>query len=235
MRKGKLVVIEGIDGTGKKTQFDLLKQKLVQNGYSVAEADFPRCNHRSSQGVRDYLGGEFGDSKNIDPFAASLAYAWDRYHAVHSQKEKPNLGDLLRTADILISNRYTQSNIGHQASKINSSQGRQEFIQWLLELEYKHLQIPKPDLVLLLNMPPEVSWNLKQKQLIVEGRQADAHENDREGLKRSHWAYMEVAKMFPDEWRIINVVGKDTGWLLSIEEVHELVWKEVGKLLGGGK
>lgn len=235
MRKGKLVVIEGVDGTGKKTQFDLLKQRLVQSRRRVAEADFPRYSHRSSQGVRDYLAGEFGEAKNTDPFAASLAYAWDRYHAVHSQKERPNLGDLLETADILISNRYTQSNIGHQASKINNSQKRQEFIQWLLEFEYGHLKIPKPDLVLLLNMPPEVSWNLKQKQLIAEGRQADLHENDREGLRHAHWAYLEAAKMFPDEWRIINVVDKETGRLLSIEEVHELIWKEVDKLMGGEK
>lgn len=242
MPKGKLVVIEGIDGTGKKTQFDLLKSRCETNGHAVSVFDFPRYGeppqgHPASYFVRKYLQKEefgfvrgYGQAERLGPRGASLLYAVDRFDAAFDQENGPNLRELLQAGHLVLSNRYTQSNIGHQASKIADPRERQEFIRWLLELEYEHLQIPKPDRVLLLNMPLEVSWDFKQKQLRTESRRADAHEGDKEGLRRSHWAYLEAAKMFSDEWRVINIVEQETGRLFSREEVHELVWAEVQKL-----
>lgn len=236
-----MIVLEGIDGAGKTVQTDLLKLRLEQRGYPTSVFDFPRYGsppqgHPASYFVRKYLRKQefgfangYGPADQLGPYGASLLYAVDRFDAAFDQENRPNLWDWLDGGQIVLSNRYTQSNIGHQASKLKEAEKRQKFIRWLLQLEYEYLKIPVPDLVLLLDMPPEIAWELKQKQLAREGRTADAHEENREVLSQAQQSYRETVEMFPDQWRIIEVM--DGKRLRFKEEVRELIWAEVEKLL----
>src|SRR3989344_5179056 len=162
-KRGHLIVLEGGDGTSKKTQLDLLVARLRAEGYNAAEADFPRYGspphgHPASYFVRKYLQRQdFGFTKgygpvlDTNPYAVSLAYALDRFDAAFCHEERPNLWDLLNDGYQVVSNRYTPSNAAYQASKIEDPAERRKFIEWLMDLEYRVLGIPRPNLVVLLD------------------------------------------------------------------------------------
>src|SRR3989344_4512609 len=237
---GKLIVCEGIDGSGKTEQFGLLQKRLRADGVTkVATADFPRYDHPASWFVRKYLGKKdggfdrpgYGPADKVNKFFASLAYALDRFDAAFSQDNILSLANLLEDGFVVVSNRYMESNIGHQGAKAKDTIDQEKFIKWLINTEYELLGIPKPDLVLLFNVPPKIAWELKEEQLKKQGLEKDAHESNRDMLEKSWWAYMYAAKLFPDYWRIINVFSKEEQRLLTIPEVHELAWQGVQKLL----
>ena len=237
---GKLIVLEGIDGSGKTRQTALLQKRLRAEGIAkVATVDFPRYDHPASWFVRKYLGKKesgfscpgYGPADKVNKFFASLAYALDRFDAAFSQDNISSLSNLLGDGFVIVSNRYTESNIGHQGAKAKNTIEQEKFIKWLIDMEHELLEIPKPDLVLLFNVPPKIAWELKEKQLKEQNLDMDAHESDREMLEKSWWAYMHAAKLFPDYWKIINVFSKEEQRLLTITEVHELAWQEVKKLL----
>jgi dTMP kinase len=242
-RKGKLIVCEGIDGSGKYTQFVLLQKRLEKSGFKVAVFDFPRYGtpphgEPPSWFVRKYLrkpefGFErgYGSAREVGPYVASLFYALDRYDAAFCNESRPNLTDLIAEGCIILSNRYTQSNIGHQASKIVDPTERRTFVEWLLKTEYDILQIPKPDLVLLFNMLPSIAVTLKEKQRTGQSIKKDAHEEDPAGLEKSHRAYLEAAEMFPDHWVVINAYDELNNVPLEPSKIHEMVWQEVMKRL----
>lgn len=235
---GKLIVAEGIDGSGKTEQFELLKKKLKQEGWKTASIDFPRYGHPAAWFVEKYLGKKeagfeypgYGPAGKVNRFFASLAYALDRFDAAFSEGQLMNLAHLLENGFVVVSNRYAESNIGHQGAKIKDSVEQEKFMKWLMQTEYELLGIPKPDLVLLFNVSPQIAWQLKEEQLKEQGLEKDAHESNKEMLERSWWAYMHAAKLFSDYWKIINVFSKEEQRLLTIPEVHELVWQEVKKL-----
>lgn len=236
---GKLIVFEGIDGSGKTEQFELLQKRLRTEGFAkVAAVDFPRYGHPAAWFVEKYLGKKeygfdcpgYGPADKVNKFFASLAYALDRFDAAFSEGQLMSLSNLLKDGFIVVSNRYMESNIGHQGSKVKDAAEQEKFIKWLVQTEYEFLEIPKPDLVLLFNVPPKIAWELKEEQLKKQGLEKDAHESNKEMLEKSWWAYLHAAKLFPDYWRIINVFSKEEQRLLTIPEVHELAWKEVDKL-----
>lgn len=244
-RKGKLMVCEGIDGSGKYTQFVLLQRRLEEVGFRVFVFDFPRYGtpphgHPASHFVRKYLRKPefgfkqgYGSAREVGPYIASLFYALDRYDAAFCNENRPNLNDLLAGGAIILSNRYTQSNIGHQASKIEDPIERRAFIEWLLKTEYDILKIPKPDLVLLFNMLPSIAVALKEKQRAGQRIEKDAHEEDPAGLERSHRAYLEAAELFPDHWVVINAYDEPNNVPLEPSKIHEMAWQEVMKRLKG--
>ncbi|MBI2676638.1 MAG: thymidylate kinase [Candidatus Yanofskybacteria bacterium] len=236
---GKLIVCEGIDGSGKTEQFGLLQKRLRADGVTkVFTTDFPRYGHPAAWFVEKYLGKKdggferpgYGPADKVNKFFASLAYALDRFDAAFSQDNIFSLSNLLKDGFVVVSNRYMESNIGHQGAKAKDTVKQEKFIKWLLETEYELLEIPKPDLVLLFNVPPKIAWELKEEQLKKEEKEKDAHESNKEMLEKSWWAYMYAAKLFPDYWKIINVFSKEEQRLLTIPEVHELAWQEVKKL-----
>lgn len=237
--KGKLIICEGIDGSGKTVQSALLKNRLKESGFRVAAVDFPRYGHPAAWFVEKYLGKKesgfgrpgYGPADKVNRYFASLAYALDRFDASFSEGQLMNLANLLKEGYTIVSNRYVESNMGHQASKVEGSVEQEKFIKWLLNMEYELLGIPKPDLVLLFNIPPQVAWQLKEEQLKKQGLEKDAHESSKEMMEKSWWAYMHAAKLFPGYWRIINVFSKEEQRLLAIPEVHELAWQEVENLL----
>ena len=160
----RLIVIEGLDGSGKATQAQLLAQNLRGQGQPVREVSFPDYASDSSALVKMYLSGAFGSEPgDVNAWAASLFYAADRYAGM-----KQDWGGFYRGVGTLIADRYTTSNAVHQAPKLPEGE-RQAYLDWLFDTEYRLLGIPKPDLVLYLDMPPAVSGAL------LKGRQASTH------------------------------------------------------------
>ena len=152
---GKLIVIEGLDGCGKSTQLELLPQNLLKNGIESKSVSFPDYDSNSSALVKMYLGGEFGKKpSDVNAYAASLFYAVDRFASY-----KTNWGDYYNQNGVIVSGRYTTSNAVHQTSKMDESEW-QGFLDWLYDLEYNKVGIPKPDKVIFLDMPIEVSQKL---------------------------------------------------------------------------
>ncbi len=251
-KRGKLFVIEGGDGTGKTVQHELLVARLKAEGFKVAESDFPRYGtpdrpNPASYFVRKYLQKKefgfkrgYGDASNVNPYGASLMYALDRFDAAFCQEWTPNLWDMIRDGYNLVSNRYSQSNIGFQAAKIADPLERVNFIKWLMHLEYKVLGIPEPDLVLLLDLDPDIAKELKAQQRKTEGQSLDAHEASSQILDKAREVYLEAAKLFPDTWTVIEVASKvnptvdKLAALHSREVIHNKIWAKVKEVLDRG-
>ena len=242
---GKLIVIEGGEGTGKTEQTKLLVTRLHGTGHAAAEYDFPRygkppLGHPASFFIRKYLQKEefgfkegYGPAISVNPYAASLSYAIERFDASFCQEYKPNLRERLASGEIIISNRYTPSNIGFQASKIDDPNERREFILWLMDIEYNKLQIPEPGLVILLNLDPKLALELKVAQRRKQGLPLDAHEKDSEIIFRAHRAYIEAVSLFTNTWVVVDVANHDhspeegLSAIRSREDIHEEIWGHV--------
>lgn len=219
----KFIVIEGGDGAGKGTQAKLLVEKLSKEA-KVSFFDFPQYEKTlAGKLVGRYLKGEFGDPLLLSPYIVSVPYALDRVAA------KEELNRALEEG-IVICNRYTPSNIGHQASKLPENK-REEFISWLEQLEYGELKIPKPTLVIYLYVPVEISSRLvdkKEARAYIGGESTkgakDGHEKDSEYQQKSIDVYTKMSKERSD-WKLVSCVEDDR--LLSIEEIHEKIMRIV--------
>jgi dTMP kinase len=155
--KGKLIVLDGTDGTGKHTQTMLLYNNLKKLGYIVKTIDFPQYGKKSAGPTEDYLSGVYGSVNEITPYQASILYAVDRFAASFKIKKWLNGGY------IVICDRYVSANMGHQAGKIKSIVKRDEFLDWLFDLEYNIFNIPKPDINILLYLDTEIARKLAQQ------------------------------------------------------------------------
>ncbi len=231
MRKGILIVIDGSDGSGKATQTALLFNRLKTEGYKVGKVDFPRHGEAPSWMVDNYLTGKYGSAKELGPYIPSIFYACDRFDASAGMEEK------LKKGEVIVSDRYVSSNIGHQGGKIRSSVTRQRYLNWLLNLEYGIFKIPKPNITFVLKVPPEISMEISKKVANKEKEQRiksylgnvkkDIHEKDLLHLKQALESYLWVAKKFPKEYKVIDCVKN--GELISPNAIHETIWKEVKK------
>ena len=146
-RDGVFIVIEGSDGSGKATQAKLIRDRLEAAGYTVETFDFPRYDQPSSYFVKRYLEGAYGQSYEVGPYTSSLFYALDRFEAA------PQIREALQQGKIVISNRFTGSNMAHQGTKIGNAEQRRGFFIWLDNLEFEMLRIP-------LDRPHEVGCDL---------------------------------------------------------------------------
>ena len=221
--KGKLIVIEGTDGSGKKTQVQLLIDRLQNEGHRVATASFPQYGKKSAGPIEEYLNGNYGKSDEVSPYVASLFYAIDRFDAARDIKK------FLSQGTLVVLDRYVDSNAGHQGGKIKNIAERKKFIKWLYDIEFSVFGVPKPDLTIILHVPSAIGYELvykKQQRLYLEeGKTHDAHEADKEHLKNAEASYLWLAKQFPQDHGGIECVKY--GKLLSPEEIHALVWKQV--------
>lgn len=227
MSQGVFIVIDGTDGSGKGTQTKKLYERLVAEGYPVHLADFPRYGHPAAYSVERYLRGEYGSAKDVSAKCASLFYAIDRHDASFELREK------LAQGMIVISNRYVSASKGHQTGKIQDPKERRAFVEWLNELEYDILGIPKPDLTILLHVPADVGYTLiakKDDRGYLDGKKRDIHEADPDHLRAAEEAYLEMTREDKSEnWRLFSCVRD--GELLSIETIHEALWQEILPLL----
>lgn len=221
---GLLIVIDGIDGAGKETQWKRLIQKLKSEGYKVKSYDFPQYGKSSARNVEKYLKGEFGPKELIDPKIVSGYYAKDRAAVAHTiQKD-------LKDALIVVCNRYTSSNAGHQTIRHNSTQERIQYLDWLFKHEYEELSIPKPDATIILDVTAKQGqMNVGKKgerSYIGTGR--DIHESDANHLKNAQQVYQWLVSKY-DDWHIVDCMENDQ--MKSIETIHEHVWRTVEPLL----
>ncbi len=212
--KGKLIVLEGLDGSGKGTQAKLLAENLKSAGRPVREITFPDYASDSSALVKMYLAGQFGDKPDdVNAYAASSFYAVDRYASY-----KTNWGDFYQQGGILVADRYTTSNAVHQCSKLPQPQW-DDFLSWLFDYEFRLLGLPSPDLVIYLQVDPAVSQKLMSQRYHGDESKKDVHERDLEYLARSRRAAEYCAQTLG--WRTVHCAAGDT--MRSIEDIQAQV------------
>lgn len=220
--KGTLIVLEGIDGSGKETQASLLEKKLKEKGREVMHISFPDYKSPSSALVKMYLKGDFGKNpEDVNPYAASLFYAVDRF-ASYRMKWK----DFYQKGGIIIADRYTTSNMVHQMTKYEDKKARKDFLSWLEKTEYEELELPVPDLVILLDIPLRVSENLV-KERARQGGSMDIHEQHLDYLRKCHDAYQELVSLYG--WKRIPCT--EEGKLRTIEDIGKDVEKAAAEVI----
>ncbi|MHA4988989.1 dTMP kinase [Cetobacterium somerae] len=225
IKKGKLIVIEGTDSSGKETQTAMLFEKLSKEIKKIRKISFPNYESPACAPVKMYLAGEFGtDAEKVNPYPASTMYAIDRYASY-----KTDWGNFYKDGGIIITDRYTTSNMVHQASKINNSKEKEIYLSWLEDLEYNKMEIPRPDLVIFLNMPTETAQKLmaERKNKITGEDKKDIHEKNVEYLKKSHKNACEISKKY--SWKEIECVENNR--LKTIEEISNEVFELVSEIL----
>lgn len=221
--RGKFIVLEGTDGSGKTTQFERLILTLPE-GMKFGTLDFPRYSEPSSYFVQKYLTGKYG--ADVGPYAASVLFAVDRFDV------KLKILQWFEEGRLVIANRYVASNMAHQGAKIENKSEREKFYQWLYYLEYELFGIPKPDLNIVLHVPAEIARELITKKAgreYLRGRSADIHETDLAYEKRAEEVYLEIAQLFPPDFEVVECAPG--GVLLSPDAIHEKVWTIARKVL----
>lgn len=210
---GKLIVIEGVDGSGKQTQSQRLYGRLAAQGKRVLRVAYPRYDEDSSAMVRHYLAGDFGEDPDaVSPYVAATFFAADRYASYRQE-----VGPFLAGGGLVIADRYTTANMLHQAGKIADAAARQAFLDWLEDYEFRLLGLPRPDAVIYLDMPPEASAALmagRANKMTGEAAK-DIHESHPAYLERAYRAGRELVARYG--WTRIDCL-KD-GVLQSVDAV----------------
>ena len=221
MSQGKLIVIEGLDGSGKATQAKLLAQALTEAGQKVREITFPNYESDSSALVRMYLAGQFGEKPDdVNAYAASSFFAVDRYASY-----KTNWGSFYEAGGIVIADRYTTSNAVHQCSKLPPEEW-DTFLDWLFDYEFRLLGLPAPDRVFCLRVDPAVSQQLMTGRYHGDESKKDIHEKDLAYLAHSRCAAEYCAQRY--RWEAINCTHG--GQMRSIEDIQSEIVQRLGAL-----
>ncbi len=229
MKEGKLIVFEGTDCSGKSTQINLLIEKLKKLNQGVVTLDFPNYSTPTGKIVRRYLDGEFGHANDIPAKVASIFYAEDRFAS------KGFIYDELAKGNVTILDRYVESNMGHQGGKIRDRAEREKFFEWLHKLEYENFQLPKPDAVVFLYMPYDVSRQLmsereRKSEFHPGAEKLDGHEGCKKHMEHAEESYLHLAELYG--WIMINCAPDGTmASLKTPEEIHEELWEKLEERL----
>ena len=221
MKKGKLIIIEGLDGSGKSTQIELLRQRAEQEGFKVRQIKFPNYEEDSSALVKAYLNGELGTLSQINAYAASTFYSVDRY-ATYQRHMREDY----EKGSIFLLDRYTTANMYHQATKLPKEEW-DSFLNWLEDLEYQKMGLPKPDLVLYLDMEPETSKKLLEARYHGDESKKDLHEANFNYLLSCRDAALYAAQRCG--WQVLQCCDGSTP--LSIETIAEMIWDKAEPFL----
>jgi len=220
---GKLIVLEGTDGTGKTTQVRLMAERLETEGMSCREIKLPRYGTPFAVPVEQYLQGRLGKHPgDVSAYAATTLYAIDRYASY-----KEDWGEFYRSGGLILADRYTTSNAVYQAAKLPEGE-REEYLRWLFDLEYRRLELPEPDLVIYLDLPTELSVQLLRRRQEATHTAADIHEQDEAYLRQCRENAREVARQLG--WHLIDCSRK--GALRTLEDIHGELWQLVQAVLG---
>ncbi len=219
---GKLIVIEGTDGSGKSTQFRLLTDRLESEQVKFQKLVFPQYSEPSSALIRMYLGGEFGKSpSDVNAYAASAFYSVDRYASYRKV-----WGKWYEEGGLVVSDRYTTSNAVHQASK-EPEDKREDFLNWLYDFEYDKLGLPRPDLVIYLDVPTDFTEKMLRHRESETHTHADIHEQDMQYLATCRRMGRAAAEHYG--WTVIRCVRD--GAMRSMEDIHEEIYRHVAACL----
>jgi len=221
--KGKLIVFEGTDGSGKSTQFARLCERVTAMGRDFQKLTFPQYKEPSSALIRMYLGGEFGDKPgDVNPYAASAFYAVDRYASL-----KKVWGEYYEKGGLILTDRYTTSNAVHQGVKCPMDE-REAYLRWLDDFEHEKLGLPRPDMVIYLDVPTEASVQMLRSREEQTNTTADIHEKDTAYLAACRECAGQAADILG--WQRIKCLD-EKGKLRSIEDIHEEIWGLVSPIL----
>ena len=219
---GKLIVLEGTDGSGKSTQFQRLTDRLSQEGRQFQKLVFPQYSEPSSALIRMYLGGEFGAKpSDVNAYAASAFYSVDRYASY-----KKVWGQWYESGGLVVSDRYTTSNAVHQTSK-EPPEKQSDFLKWLYDFEYSKLGLPRPDLVVYLDVPTDFTEKMMRSREAATHTHADIHEQDLEYLATCRRTGRAAAEYYG--WTVIGCVKN--GAMRSIDDIHEEIYRHVAACL----
>ena len=219
---GKLIVIEGTDGSGKSTQFRLLTDRLESEQVKFQKLVFPQYSEPSSALIRMYLGGEFGNSpSDVNAYAASAFYSVDRYASYRKV-----WGKWYEEGGLVVSDRYTTSNAVHQTSK-EPEDKREDFLNWLYDFEYDKLGLPRPDLVIYLDVPTDFTEKMLRHRETETHTHADIHEQDMQYLATCRRMGRAAAEHYG--WTVIRCVRD--GAMRSMEDIHEEIYRHVAACL----
>ena len=220
--KGKLIIIEGIDGSGKSTQIEILRKRAQQTGKRVRQVKFPNYAEDSSALVRAYLAGELGSLHEINAYAASVLYSVDRYATFrrHMKEDYDN-------GCIFLLDRYTTANMYHQTTKLPKEEW-DSFLDWLEDLEYGKMGLPKPDLVLYLDMKPQTAKKLMENRYHGDESKKDLHEADFSYLLSCRDAALYAAQRCG--WEVLSCCDGESP--LPIDTISQMIWQKVEPLLG---
>lgn len=219
---GKLIVIEGTDGSGKSTQFRLLTDRLESEQVKFQKLVFPQYSEPSSALIRMYLGGEFGKSpSDVNAYAASAFYSVDRYASYRKV-----WGKWYEEGGLVVSDRYTTSNAVHQASK-EPEDKREDFLNWLYDFEHDKLGLPRPDLVIYLDVPTDFTEEMLRHRESETNTHADIHEQDMQYLATCRRMGRAAAEHYG--WTVIRCVRD--GAMRSMEDIHEEIYRHVAACL----
>ena len=220
---GKLIVFEGTDGSGKSTQFGELCRRLDGMGKEYQKLVFPQYDEPSSALIRMYLGGEFGNKpSDVNPYAASAFYAVDRYASL-----KKVWGASYEEGGLILTDRYTTSNAVHQAVKC-APEDRPAFLRWLDDFEHDKMGLPRPDLVIYLDMPTQKAVELLRSREAATHTKADIHELDTGYLADCRACALQAAQVLG--WKKISCLDAE-GALRPIRDIHEEIWSLAAPLL----
>ena len=219
---GKLIVLEGTDGSGKATQTAKLLERLRSEGIECRKVEFPRYDEESSALIRMYLGGAFGDKpSDVSAYAASAFYAVDRYASY-----KQDWGGFYESGGVILADRYTTSNAVHQGGKLPETE-RSDYFRWLFDFEYRLMGLPEPDLVVYLDVPVDQTEENMHRREMETNTAADIHEKDTAYLRQCRTAAIDAAAQFG--WR--RIACAEGGRMRSIEAIHEEVYQAAKEIL----
>ncbi len=224
--QGKLIVITGIDGSGKTVQSKILYERLLKEGHLAVTTDFPQYGKTFfADMVTKYLKGQFGSADSVSPYLAALLYAGDRWEC------KEQINTWLGEGKIIVSNRYVCDNMAHQGGKINDPAVKEIFFQWLEKLEHHVFAVPRSNLNILLYVPAEIAYQLiekKEQRAYLSGEKKDIHEEDINHLRYAQQTFLEISRGKKD-WTTIDCT--ESGKLLSEQLIADKVWCVVKKVL----
>jgi dTMP kinase len=219
---GKLIVLEGTDGSGKATQCAALLERLTREGIDCKKIEFPQYSERSSALIQMYLAGEFGENpSDVNAYAASTFYAVDRFASY-----KKDWGAYYENGGVILADRYTTSNAVHQGSKLPPDR-RKAFFDWLFDFEYGLMGLPEPDLVIYLDVPVEQTEKNMHRREIDTHTTGDIHEKDSDYLRSCRIAAIAAAEQFG--WR--RIACTEHGNMRPIGDIHEEVYRAVKEIL----
>jgi dTMP kinase len=212
--RGKFIVLEGIDGSGKRTQLDMLARAFASRNVPFAQISFPRYDRFFGKLAARYLNGEFGSLEAVDAHFSALLYAGDRFEA------KPSIESDLASGKMLLADRYVGSNLAHQGARVPREK-RTDFLQWLRQLEYQVYALPAEDLVIYLRVPPAEAHRLIGEKAArnYTKLQRDIHESNLAHLAATSEVYDQLAQQ--PNWLKIECYDTAADALRSAESIHQ--------------
>lgn len=223
--KGKLIVIDGNDSSGKQTQTAMLYKRLKNEGINIRKVEYPNYNSDSSLFVKMYLNGKLGkDINDVNCYAASILYTVDRLISFKQEWE-----EFYNSGGIVLADRYTTSNMIHQTVKLSSIDEKEKYLDWLLDLEFNKIKIPKPDQIIFLDMPISFSLQLMENRnnKITNNTEKDIHEQNIDYLKQCYYNGKHISNSY--NWDEVCCIKDNI--IRSIEEIHEEVYNKIKKVL----